>query len=163
MLHDQGLPLHLWAEACNTTIYVQNHSLHRILEMKTLEEAYSSKRSDVGHFKIFGSLVYFHVTKDARKKLEPTTELGIFVGYTDTPHNYRVYMQTSRMTVVCRDVKFDEEKAMRVSLERELELHAEEELLVPKVEEPQIDVDQPHTEVPRVETSTQEDSSRKGR
>ena len=22
MLHDQGLPLHLWAEACNTTIYV---------------------------------------------------------------------------------------------------------------------------------------------
>ena len=22
MLHDQGLPLHLWAEACNTTIYL---------------------------------------------------------------------------------------------------------------------------------------------
>ena len=22
MLHDQGLPLHLWAEACNTTVYV---------------------------------------------------------------------------------------------------------------------------------------------
>ena len=22
MLHDQGLPMHLWAEACNTTVYV---------------------------------------------------------------------------------------------------------------------------------------------
>ena len=22
MLHDQGLPLHLWVEACNTTVYV---------------------------------------------------------------------------------------------------------------------------------------------
>ena len=22
MLHDQGLPLHLWAEACNTVVYV---------------------------------------------------------------------------------------------------------------------------------------------
>jgi len=22
MLHDQGLPLHLWAEACNTTVYL---------------------------------------------------------------------------------------------------------------------------------------------
>ena len=22
MLHDQGLPIHLWAEACNTAVYV---------------------------------------------------------------------------------------------------------------------------------------------
>ena len=73
MLHDQGLPLNLWAEACNTTVYVQNHSPHRILEMKTIEEDYYGKRTDVGHFRIFGSLVYFYVTKDAQKKLEPTT------------------------------------------------------------------------------------------
>jgi len=56
--------------------------------MKTLEEAYSDKTPDVGYFRIFGSSVYSHVIKDAWKKLEPTTKLGIFVGYTDTPHNY---------------------------------------------------------------------------
>eukprot|EP00253_Pinus_taeda_P008934 PITA_08934 len=28
MLHDQGLPLHLWVEACNIAVYVQNHSPH---------------------------------------------------------------------------------------------------------------------------------------
>jgi len=61
----------------------------------------------VGHFKIFGSSIYFYVTKDARKKLELTTELGIFVGYADTPHNYKVYLPTSRRTVVRRDLKFD--------------------------------------------------------
>ena len=49
---------------------------------------FTSKQPDVSHFKIFGSSVYVHVTKDARKKLEPTTEIGIFVGYTETPHNY---------------------------------------------------------------------------
>jgi len=76
--------------------------------MKTPEEAFSEKRSDVGHFRIFGSLVYFHVTKDARKKLELTTELGILVGYIDTPHNYRVYLPTSQRTVVHRDLNFDE-------------------------------------------------------
>ena len=43
MLHDQSLPLHLWAEACNTTVYLQNISLHCILEMKTPMEAYSEK------------------------------------------------------------------------------------------------------------------------
>ena len=31
MLHDQGLPLFLWAEACNTVVYLQNRSLHRAL------------------------------------------------------------------------------------------------------------------------------------
>ena len=58
------------------------------------------------------------------------------MGYTDTPHNYQVYLPTSRRTVVHKDLKFDEQKAMRVSLERELQLHAVEELLVPKEEEP---------------------------
>ena len=27
MPHDQGLPLFLWAEACNTAVYLQNRSL----------------------------------------------------------------------------------------------------------------------------------------
>ena len=36
------------------------------------------------------------------------------------------------MKVVCRDVKFDEENAMRCSLEREIQLHAYEEILAPK-------------------------------
>ena len=70
------------------------------------------KRPDVGHFKIFGSSVYCHVTKDAWKKLEAKTELGIFVGYTDICHHCWVYFLTSRMTVVRRDVKFNEDKAM---------------------------------------------------
>ena len=80
--------------------------------MKTPEEAFSGKRPDVGHFRIFGSSVYFHVTKDARKKLELIVELGILAGYTDTPHNYWVYLPTIQRTVVHRDLEFDEKKAM---------------------------------------------------
>ena len=112
MLHDQVLPLHLWVEACNTMVYLHNRILHCIRGMKTLEEAFSGKKLDVGHFRIFGSSIYCHVTKDAKKKLELTIELGIFVGYTDTPHNYRVYLPTSQRIVVHRDLKFDEQKAM---------------------------------------------------
>ena len=73
MLHDQGLSLHLWAEACNTMVFVQNCSPHQILGMITQEEDFSSKKPDVSYFKIFGSSVYFHVTKDSRKNLEPKT------------------------------------------------------------------------------------------
>ena len=114
------------------------------------------------HFKIFGSLACFHVTKDARKKLDPTTKLGILLGYTNTPHNNHVFFPTSQRTVLRRDLKFDEQKAMRVSLERELKFHAEEELLVPKEEEPQTDVEQPHAEDLGAETSTHAESSRDG-
>ena len=141
MLHDQGLPIHLWAEACNIVVYVQNRCPCRVLSMSTPEEAFTGKKLDVSHFKIFGSSVYVHVTKDAKKKLELTEEVGIFVGYTETPHNYRVYFPDSWMTVVRRDIKFNEVKAMKLSLERELDLHAKEELLVPK--NMSLDVDQP--------------------
>jgi transposase InsO family protein len=30
MLHDQDLPMFLWAEACNTTVYTQNRSPHKV-------------------------------------------------------------------------------------------------------------------------------------
>lgn len=109
--------------------------------MSTHEEAYSGKKPDLSHLRIFGANVYMHVTKDARKKLEPTAKVGIFVGYTDMPHNYHVYLPDSGKNVVRRDIKFQEEKAMKCSFERELHLHADEELLVPKDELQ--DVDQP--------------------
>ena len=120
--------------------------------MSTPEEDFTGKKPDISHLNIFGSSVYIHVTKDTRKKLEPTTEARIFLGYTKTPHNYRVYFPNNKMTVMRWDIKFDEGKAMRLSLERELDLHAEEELLVPKDES--LDVDQPQEEVHGVEEST---------
>ena len=154
--------MHLWAEACNTAVYGKNHCPHRVLGMSTLEEAFTGKKPDVSKFKIFGLSVYVHVTKDTRKKLEPNVEVGILVGYTETPHNYRVYLKNNRTTVARRDIKFNEGKAMQLSLERELDLHAEEELLVPKDESQ--DVDPPHEEVHGVEDSTHaEPSIRNGR
>ena len=80
MLHDKGLPMHLWAEACNTVVYVKNRCPHRVLCMSTPEEFFTGKKPDISHLNIFGSSVYIHVTKDARKKLDPVTKVGIFVG-----------------------------------------------------------------------------------
>ena len=47
MLHDQDLPMHLWAEATRTAMYVQNYTPHRVLENKTTEEVFSSKKLEV--------------------------------------------------------------------------------------------------------------------
>lgn len=162
LLHDQSLPLHLWAEACNKTVYLHNMSPHQILDMSIAKEYFLWKKPYVSHFKIFGSSVYCDVSKESRKKIDPMVKLGIFVGYTETPCNYPLYLLSLRMTIVCRDVKFDEENAMRCFLERELQLHSIEEIFTIN-EEPWEVVEQPQEEEQRVEASTQAGLLRDGR
>ena len=77
MLHDQSLPFFLWAKACNTAIYIQNRSPHRVVGNMTPEECFSGKKPEVSHFRIFGSLTYSHVPSEKSTKLEPTAEKGI--------------------------------------------------------------------------------------
>jgi IS30 family transposase len=45
MIHDQDLPMHLWAEATRTAVYVQNRSPHRVLGNKTPEEMFTGKKA----------------------------------------------------------------------------------------------------------------------
>ena len=45
MLHDQDLPMHLWAAATRIAVYVHNHTPHRVLENKTPEEVFFDKKS----------------------------------------------------------------------------------------------------------------------
>jgi len=54
------------------------------------EEAFSGRKPNVSHFRIFGASVYCHVSKESRNKLESTTKLGVFVGYTETPHCWKI-------------------------------------------------------------------------
>ena len=96
----------------------------------THEECFSSKKPEVGHFRIFGSLTYSHVPSEKRTKLEPTAEKGIFVGYDETSKAFRIYLPSQRKVVVRRDVKFEEERAFRKSRESE---QAEQQVPAPQV------------------------------
>ena len=85
----------------------------------TLEEAFSGKKPDVGHLRIFGCIAYSYVPKEKRTKLEPTAEKGVFVGYSETSKAFRIYIPTQRRVVVRRDVKFEEDRAFIMSWELE--------------------------------------------
>ena len=63
MLHDQDLPIHTWAKAARIVVYVQNRTLHRVLENKTPEEVFSIKKLEVNHLRIFDCPVYIHIPK----------------------------------------------------------------------------------------------------
>ena len=84
MLYDQGLPKFLWGEAMSIVVYIKNTCPHFALDSKTPEEVFSSKKLDASHFRVFGSLVYFHVPKEKRSKLDASGKKGTFVGYNET-------------------------------------------------------------------------------
>ena len=56
MLHDQGLPLFLWAEACNTVVYLQNRSPHRALGHIIPKEAFLGRSLILVIFVSLGAL-----------------------------------------------------------------------------------------------------------
>jgi hypothetical protein len=115
MLHDQGLPLFLWAQACYTTVYLQNRSPHRAMGSMTPEEAFSGKKPEVGHFRIFGCITYSYVPSEKRTKLDPMAERGIFVGYSETSKAFCIYLPSLRKTVLRSDVRFEEDETFRKS------------------------------------------------
>jgi transposase InsO family protein len=74
MIHDQDIPMHLWAEETRTTMYVHNGLSHRALGFKTPEEMFFGKKLEVIHLKIFGCPVFVHVPKEKRTKMDPSGE-----------------------------------------------------------------------------------------
>jgi len=74
----------LCENACNTTIYTQNKSPHKILEDKTPMEAFTSVKPKVRHLCILGYSMYIPVPKERRTKMEPSNMKGMFGGYNET-------------------------------------------------------------------------------
>ena len=83
MLHDQELLMHLWVKEARTIVYVHNRTPHRLLDNKTSKEYFSREKLEVNHLRIFGFLVYIHIPKEKRTKLDPCRRKGVFIGYND--------------------------------------------------------------------------------
>ena len=94
---------------------------------------------DVSHIDIFGSVCYYHVHADNRNKLDPSREKGILIGYNDISKEYRVYIPVYRRIIVSRDVQFDDDRALRRSLDLLVEQHPVQDSGV-KLEEPDVHV-----------------------
>jgi hypothetical protein len=121
MIHDQDLPMCLWAEETKTIVYVQNRLSHSALGFKTPEEMFSGKKSEVSHLKIFGCPVFVHIPKEKRNKLDPSGKKGIFVGYCEVSKAFRVYIPGHHHIEINRDVTFDEDATLNKSRRCQLE------------------------------------------
>ena len=111
MLCDTNLPKRFWAEAVATASYVINRSPTIGLQM-TPEEAFTGKRPNLAHLRIFRAKVMCHVPKEKRQKWDAKSEYGIFMGYSSSFKAYRVYNSKTKKIIVSRDVIFLDECAV---------------------------------------------------
>lgn len=58
MLEQKGLPKKFWAEVVNTAVYILNRSPTKAVLNKTPIEAWSERKPQVNHFRIFGCISY---------------------------------------------------------------------------------------------------------
>eukprot|EP00253_Pinus_taeda_P002874 PITA_02874 len=84
------------------------------------------KKPNVDHLQILGCLVYIHIPKDKRKKLNPSGMRGTFVGYSNSSNAYRIYIMEGHRIEVSQDVIFDESIAFKKSKELPLDSDDEE-------------------------------------
>jgi hypothetical protein len=79
----------------------------------TPEEVFIGTKPDVSHLRIWGNVCYCRVPLEKRTKLEPTSDKGLLVGYSKASKAYRIFVPACRKIIVCRDVQFEEECALR--------------------------------------------------
>src|SRR6266498_1753533 len=96
MFYDAILPKFLWGECFKTARYFKNRSPITALDGQTPFEVVEGKKSDISHLRTIGSLIYVYISKEKRTKLMSYTNLGIFMGYTDTLRMVRIYNLVTR-------------------------------------------------------------------
>ncbi|GKF91027.1 retrovirus-related pol polyprotein from transposon TNT 1-94, partial [Tanacetum coccineum] len=66
------------------------------------------KKPDLTFFRVFGALCYpINDSKDLGK-LQPTADIGIFVGYAPSRKGYRIYNKRTRRIMETIHIQFDE-------------------------------------------------------
>nr|GEV19619.1 putative ribonuclease H-like domain-containing protein [Tanacetum cinerariifolium] len=85
MLADSLLPILFWAEAVNTTCYVQNRVLVTKTHNKTPYELLHGRTPSIGFMRPFGSPVTILNTLDSLGKFDGKVDEGFLVGYSTNP------------------------------------------------------------------------------
>lgn len=83
LLIDSNLPLEFWAEAIDTVNYLHNRLSTKTQKDEMIpEEAWTRRKQDVNHIKVFGSIVNVLILKEKRHKSDTHKNWrGIFIGY----------------------------------------------------------------------------------
>ncbi|GJR26873.1 putative ribonuclease H-like domain-containing protein, partial [Tanacetum coccineum] len=96
MLADAKLPVTFWAEAINTTCYVQNRVLVIKPHNKTPYELFNERSPAIGFLRPFGCNIMILNTLDHLGKFDAKGDEGYFVGYSLSSKAFRVFNKRTK-------------------------------------------------------------------
>ncbi|GJV27977.1 uncharacterized mitochondrial protein-like protein [Tanacetum coccineum] len=108
MLFDSKLPTTFWAEAVNTTCYVQNRVLVVKPHNKTPYELFHGRTPTLSFMRPFGCPVTILNTIDHLGKFNGKADEGFFVGYSLNNKAFRVFNSRTRIVEENLHIRFSE-------------------------------------------------------
>jgi len=115
MLHAKHFPNHFWAEAMNTTCHIHNKVTLRAGTTTTFYELCKGMKPTVKYFHVFGSKCYILSDRDYRRKMDPKSDEGIFLGYSTNSRAYRVFNSKTKTVMESINVVIDNVPKEKVS------------------------------------------------
>lgn len=115
IMHSTKVPNFMWAEAYKYATYTSNY-LYQSAIGKTPYEALYQQKPDVSHLKKFNEPVYRLIPSKFRNKMQPTSELMKFVGYTNNTVNYRLSTTDYSKVIEDCNVKFLNDQRVKIKL-----------------------------------------------
>ena len=111
MLNNHWTSKHFWAEAVNTTYYLQNKIYIKPILKKTPYELWKGRKPNISYFHPFGCYCFILNTKDNLGKFDSKCDFGLLHGYFESSKAYKVY--NSRILTVegAIHVKFYDNKS----------------------------------------------------
>ena len=100
MIEAKDLSPKLWDEAINYVSYIQNIYLHKLVNEKTPYEAWFGQKTNISHFRIFGSRACARIPLENRKALQPQRKECIMVGYGEYTKGYKIFYPSTRNSFI---------------------------------------------------------------
>ncbi|GJZ64312.1 retrovirus-related pol polyprotein from transposon TNT 1-94 [Tanacetum coccineum] len=121
MLNEQSLPQKFWCSAVDTSTYIFNRILIRVILEKTPYELLRGRKPTLDYFRVFGSKCFILNTKDHLTKHTRKIKESLNITFDETPPPSK----TSPLV----DDELDEEEAIKVTEKKNLENDIEDETL----------------------------------
>ncbi|GJX08907.1 retrovirus-related pol polyprotein from transposon TNT 1-94 [Tanacetum coccineum] len=101
-------PLFLWAEVVATACYTQNRYLIHPRYNTTPYELLRDRKPELKYLYVFGALCYPTNNFKNLGKLQPKADIRIFIWYTPSKKDYRIYNKRTILIMETMNVQFDE-------------------------------------------------------
>jgi len=117
LLKSMRVPGRLWGEAVRHSVHLLNRLPTKAMGYRTPFEAWSGRRPQLGHLKVFGCTAHVRTASPHLKKLDDRSNPMVYLGVEDGSKAHRLFNPQTKRIIVSRDVVFEESRAWTWSVE----------------------------------------------